>query len=70
MKSEVLLLNSTYEPLGVVNLQRAVRLLFARKAEIVSATDRDVRSEKVSFPLPSILRLLYYVARRRAELFR
>lgn len=65
MMSEVLLLNSTYEPLGVVSLKRAVRLLFSHKAEVIHDTGHAVHAEKISFPLPSILRLLYYVARKR-----
>jgi 5-methylcytosine-specific restriction endonuclease McrA len=63
--SPVLLLNFTYEPLGVVDVARAVRLLFARKVEIVHAGAGEIRSVAAAFPLPSIVRLLYYVARRR-----
>jgi 5-methylcytosine-specific restriction endonuclease McrA len=56
-----------------VPLERAVRLLFKKRAEIVvdrgrllrSAGNRSLAREVVSFPLPSIIRLLYYVARRR-----
>ncbi|HEX3467136.1 MAG TPA: HNH endonuclease [Candidatus Elarobacter sp.] len=66
-ESSVLLLNSTYEPLGVVRLERAVRLLFQRKAEVVADDGRLVRSPTFAFPLPSIVRLLYYVARRRKK---
>ena len=62
--TECLLLNFTYEPLGVVDVARAVRLLFARKVEVVHAAG-DVRSVAAAFPLPSVVRLLYYVARRR-----
>lgn len=61
--SQVLILNNTYEPLDIVPLQRAVRMLFARKAEIVHDTGREIHSEKLSFPLPSVLRLLYYIRR-------
>lgn len=63
--NSVLVLNFSYEPLGVVDLQRAVKMLFAKKAEIVHVSDRDWHSEKVTFPLPSVLRLLYYVTHRR-----
>jgi 5-methylcytosine-specific restriction endonuclease McrA len=65
MMSSVLLLNATYEPLGVVNLQRAVRLLFSGKVEVLHQSERRMRSEKLSFPLPSVLRMLYYIAHRR-----
>ncbi len=65
MNESVLLLNFTYEPLGVVDLARAVRLLFARKVEMVHRGDRDVRTTSISFPLPSVVRMLYYVRRAR-----
>jgi 5-methylcytosine-specific restriction endonuclease McrA len=65
--STVLLLNFTYEPLGVVDVARAVRLLFARKVEIVHAGRGEIRSVSAAFPLPSVVRLLYYVARRRKK---
>ena len=67
MNSDCLLLNFTYEPLGVVDVARAVRLLFARKVEIVHAGAGEIRSVSAAFPLPSIVRLLYYVARRRKK---
>ena len=65
MSESVLLLNFTYEPLGIVDLARAVRLLFARKVEVVHRGDRDVRTTSLAFPLPSIVRMLYYVRRPR-----
>lgn len=65
MSSQVLLLNSTYEPLGVLTARRAVRLLFCGKAEVVHAAGQVWHSEKLAFPLPSIVRLLYYVMRKR-----
>ena len=61
----VLVLNFSYEPLGVVGFQRAVRLLFARKVEVVHSGDRVIRATSVAFPLPSIVRMLYYVRRSR-----
>ena len=63
--SDVLLLNFTYEPLGIVDLARAVRLLFARKVEIVHRGEREIRTTSVAFPLPSVVRLLYFVKRHR-----
>lgn len=65
--ADVLLLNSTYEPLGVVDVARAVRLIFAKKVEIVHAGTDEIRSVAFAMPLPSVVRLLYYVARRRKK---
>jgi 5-methylcytosine-specific restriction endonuclease McrA len=68
LMSDVLLLNFTYEPLAVIGIRRAVRLLFTRKAEVVSAEVGELRSPSVAFPLPSIVRLLFSVTRRRKRL--
>jgi 5-methylcytosine-specific restriction endonuclease McrA len=65
--SEVFVLNFSYEPLSIVSLQRAVRLLFAGKAEIVTQLDRNIASCKFEMPLPSIIRMLYYIKRPRAR---
>lgn len=65
MSAAVLQLNFSYEPLSVVTVQRAVRLLFAGKAEVVAAGDRTLHSESLAFPLPSVIRMLYYIRHRR-----
>ena len=65
MSESVLLLNSTFEPLGIVDLARAVRLLFARKVEVIHQGDRHVQTTSFAFPLPSVVRMLYYVRRVR-----
>ena len=58
----VLLLNASYEPLQVINVLRAVSLLGAGKAELIEAVPgRELRSASASQPLPSVLRLRYYV---------
>ena len=59
--SSVLVLNATYEPLNIVSLRRAVILLLKDKAEILEATDRLIRSASLSLPVPSVIRLVYYV---------
>ena len=57
-----LALNASYEPLTMVPLRRALRLVIDGKAEIVEA-DRHtpVRSEKQAFPRPAVIRLTRYV---------
>ncbi len=42
-----------------------MRLLFARKAEVVQRGDHVIRTTSAAFPLPSIVRMLYYVRRAR-----
>lgn len=62
--SGVLVLNSSYEPLGIASITRAVRLIFAGKAEVVHENGR-ITSPTISIPLPSIIRMLYYIRRGR-----
>lgn len=60
-----LLLNATYEPLQVVSWQRALRMLFLRKAEVVECYSREVRSVRCSFRVPSVIRLVHFVNVKR-----
>jgi 5-methylcytosine-specific restriction endonuclease McrA len=62
--SAVLVLNSTYEPLNVTRVARAVRLVFAGKAEVVHDRGK-LASTTIVVPLPSVIRMLYYIARGR-----
>ncbi|MEE2821634.1 MAG: HNH endonuclease [Acidobacteriota bacterium] len=62
---QVLVLNSTYEPLQVISWQRAVRMLFQQKVEVVEEYDCEIRSVSLSIRLPSVLRLLRYIKVRR-----
>ncbi len=61
LSGAVLVLNSTYEPLNVVSVKRAVVLVLKEKAEIVEAAEAELRSEKLSLPLPLVIRLITYV---------
>jgi 5-methylcytosine-specific restriction endonuclease McrA len=63
MLSDVLVLNFTYEALNVTSFQRAVKLIFAGKAEVVEGRERRVSSPSFEMKLPSIIRMLYYVKR-------
>ena len=62
--SDVLVLNSTYEPLNVTRVARAVRLVYAGKAEVVHGRGK-LASATLVFPLPSVIRMLYYITRGR-----
>lgn len=56
-----LVLNATFEPLGIVSSRRAVLLVLDTKAELVHTTERCFRSERSSVPEPSVVRLVRYV---------
>lgn len=67
MMEQTLVLNVTYEPLKVVDWQRAVVLWCQGKVEIVETHDREIRSVTFTFRMPSIVRLLRLVRVRRAK---
>jgi 5-methylcytosine-specific restriction endonuclease McrA len=57
-----LALNASWEPLTVVPLRRAVRLVLDRKAEILEVDEaRAFRSERSELPCPTVIRLVRYV---------
>ncbi len=56
-----LLLNATYEPLCVVSSRRAIVLVLAEKAVPVDAAAEVVHAERLSLPVPVVVRLTRYV---------
>lgn len=70
IEGRVLLLNgSTWEPLGIISVPRAVNLVLAGKAIVVEKTEEFLRSVRVKFPVPSVIALQRYinVPRRKAQ---
>ncbi len=57
-----LALNASFEPLTMVPVRRALRLVIEGKAEIVeSDAGESVRSERLTLPKPAIIRLVKFV---------
>ena len=56
-----MLLNASHEPLCVVPMRRAVVLVLKEKAEIVARNGAELHSERVTLPVPSVIRLNHYV---------
>lgn len=57
-----LALNASFEPLTIVPVRRAVRLVLDGKAEILEKEARlSFRSERRSLPFPTVIRLVRYV---------
>ena len=67
LNRRVLLLNQNYEPLSVCRARRALALVLLRKAELVELTDLVARSVNLALPVPSVLRLNYYIKLRRKD---
>lgn len=68
----VLLLNASFEPLNVIGWRRAVKLIVLDKAEIVEASEREIRTVSRRMPVPSVVRLTTFVRfhRRQAKFSR
>jgi 5-methylcytosine-specific restriction endonuclease McrA len=62
LNAKVLILNQNYEPMSVINVRKAIVLLYLGKAELIASNDAlRVRSVSVAMPFPSIVRLSMYV---------
>ncbi len=55
-----LLLNAGYEPLQFVSWQRALCLVIADRAEIVSESEGVIRSVRSEFRLPSVILVIFH----------
>src|SRR3989442_4233932 len=56
-----LALNASFEPLTMVPVRRALRLVIDHKAEIVESEGPTVRSERLALPRPAVIRLVKFV---------
>lgn len=56
-----LVLNATYEPLGIVSSRRAAVLVLAEKADALHDSGRALRAERVSVAVPTVIRLRAFV---------
>jgi len=56
-----LALNASFEPLTMVPVRRALRLVIDGKAEVVEAEGTPVHSERMAVPRPAVIRLVRFV---------
>lgn len=61
MRERVLVLNASYEPLQIVSVRRAIVLLLQEKAELVEATERQLRATAYCIDMPLVIRLVRYI---------
>jgi 5-methylcytosine-specific restriction endonuclease McrA len=59
---KVLVLNTTYEPLNVCSVRRALVLLLKGKAEVLEQSGSAFRSERAAYEVPLVIRLHSYVS--------
>lgn len=62
-ETPVLVLNQNYEPLNICRARRAIVLLLVNKAEVLETDSQEIHSLNETFPLPSVIRLVYPVKR-------
>ncbi|MCA9915792.1 MAG: HNH endonuclease [Anaerolineae bacterium] len=70
LNSRVLLLNgSTWEPLAIITVPRAINLILAGKAVVVEQSGKYLKTISDQFPVPSVIALRVYVnvPRRQAH---
>jgi 5-methylcytosine-specific restriction endonuclease McrA len=58
---KVLVLNTTYEPLNVCSVRRALVLLLKDKAEVLEQSGAALHSERGAYDIPLVIRLNSYV---------
>jgi 5-methylcytosine-specific restriction endonuclease McrA len=69
LQSAVLLLNQNYEPLTILRARRAVTLLLLGKVDLIeNVNGQCLHSISITLPVPSIIRLKYFVRIRRKEI--
>ena len=56
-----LVLNASYEPLGVVNSQRAINLILAEKAMSVDDSEQIIHGSRLSINVPYVIRMNYFI---------
>jgi len=69
-QNRVLLLNgSTWEPLSIISVPRAINLILAGKAIVIEQSGQFLRTVRDKYPIPSVvaLRTFINVPRRRAH---
>ncbi len=59
--TRALVLNATYEPIGVVSARRALILVLADKVDVLADSGIVWASEELEIQVPSVVRLRYFV---------
>lgn len=59
--ARALVLNATFEPIGVVSARRALVLSLSGKVDVLADSEDLVRSEQLEVAFPSVVRLRYFV---------
>lgn len=67
---DVLLLNSSYQPIKIISWQRAIELWYIKKADIIEGYGgKPLKSAFISMAFPAVIRLKYYIKPYRKSRF-
>jgi len=61
LMKKVLLLNSSYEPISIINGKKAIIMLMSNKVDYIEKTHLYIKSEKLRISLPMIVKLKSYI---------
>ncbi len=69
LQSPVLLLNQNYEPLTILKVKRAITLVILGKVDLIENADGQlIHSISITYHVPSVIRLKYFVRIKRKEI--
>lgn len=55
LQRSVVALNGSFQPIGYISIERAICLIYSKKAYTIKDTERVVRSAQLSIPVPEII---------------
>mgnify|MGYP001276072646 CR=1 FL=1 len=61
LSKKVLLLNSSYEPMTIVDAKKAILMMLSEKVESIEQTQYYIHSSHLKLPLPSVIKLKSYI---------
>ena len=61
LSKKVLLLNSSYEPMTIVNGKKAILMILSKKVDSIEKTEHFINSPRLRFILPSVIKLKSYI---------
>jgi len=67
-KNKVLLLNSSYEPLMIINIKKAVIMYLLEKIEYVEKSNFFINSLYLQLPIPHVVKLKNYIYIKRKKI--
>ena len=61
LSKKVLLLNSSYEPITIINAKKALIMIITQKVDYIEKSNYSIHSERLVFSVPKIVKLKSYI---------